>query len=118
MDNRLQKAVEFANYKQTLNNQLHKLRIKAEGTLMFAEAGGKFTINQQLICFLDYLVRNGYTEATLLDDNNTPVSIKDTALFLKKITTLYFEVTNDYFRESQIIKQSRSVKSILDIKEV
>ena len=118
MDDRLQNAIAFANYKQTLNNQLHKLKTKAEGTLMVAEAGGKFSINQQLICFLDYLVRNGYSEATLLDDNKSPVSIKDTAAFLQKITNLYFEVTNDYFRESQIIKQSRSVKSILDIKDV
>ncbi len=118
MDERLQRTIEFANYKQTLNNQLHKLRIQAEGTLMFAEAGGKFTIGQQLICFLDYLVRNGYTEVTLLDDNKSPIHIANTEEFLKKITTRYFEVTNDYFRESQMIKKARSVKSILDIKDV
>lgn len=117
MESRLQQALEFANYKQTLNNQLHKLRIKAEGELLLAEAGGKFTINQQLICFLDYLVRGGYSSATLLDDNKTAVHIADTDAFLKKITTRYFEVTNDYFRESQVIKKARNVKSILDIKE-
>ena len=113
----LQQALEFANYRQTLNNQLHKAKVKAEGMLMFAEAGGKFTINPQLICFLDYLVRCGYTQASVLDDNKSPVQILDTADFLKKITTRYFEVTNDYLQESQSIKKSRSVKSILDIKE-
>lgn len=117
MDNQLQHALEFANYKQTLNNQLHKLRIKAEGELLIAEAGGKFSINQHLICFLDYLVREGYSSATLLDDNKSAIHIPDTTAFLKKITTRYFEVTNDYFRESQIIKKARNVKSILDIKE-
>lgn len=116
MEDRLQQALTFANYKQTLNNQLHKLKIKAEGQLMFAEAGGKFTINQELICFFDYLSRSGLKEATVLDDNKSPVMIVNTADFLKKITTRYFEVTNDYLQEAKTIKKSRDVKSILDLK--
>lgn len=116
MEDRLQQALAFANYKQTLNNQLHKSRIRAEGQLMFAEAGGKFTINQELICFFDYLTRTGLKEATVLDDNKSPVAIVDTSAFLKKITTRYFEVTNDYLQEAKTIKKSRDVKSILDLK--
>lgn len=116
MEDRLQQALAFANYKQTLNNQLHKSKIKAEGQLMFAEAGGKFTINQELICFFDYLTRTGLKEATVLDDNKSPILISDTAEFLKKITARYFEVTNDYLQEAKLIKKSRDVKSILDIK--
>ncbi len=118
MEERLQQALEFANYKQTLNNQLHKLKIKTEGMLLFSEAGGKFTINQTLICFVDYLVRNNRDNATILDDNNSPIQIEDTQAFLKKITDRYFEVTNDYHRDTQAIKKMRNVKSILDIKEV
>ena len=117
MEERLQQALEFANYKQTLNNQLHKLKIKTEGLLLLSEAGGKFTINQTLICFVDLLVRTDRNNATILDDNNSPIQIADTTLFLKKITDRYFEVTNDYLRESQSIKKMRNVKSILDIKE-
>lgn len=118
MEERLQKALDFVNYTQTLSNQLHKLKIKTEGMLLIAEGGGKFTINQQLICFLDYIIRSGMTEVTLLDDNKSPVYIADAAAFLQKITIRYFEVTNDYYRESQLIKKSRSVKSILDIKDL
>lgn len=117
MEDRLKQALEFANYKQTLNNQLQKLKIRSEGTLMYAESGGKFSIKQELICFLDYLIREGFTEATLLDDNNSPIFIADTKDFLKKITTRYFEVTTDYLQESRIIKKQRNTKSILDIKE-
>lgn len=118
MEDRLQQAIEFANYKQTLNNQLHKARIRAEGLLLFAENGGKFTINQQLICFVDYLVRQEYSESTLIDDNKLPVHIADTAAFLEKITARYFEVTNDFLKESQLIKKSRNVKSILDLEDI
>jgi hypothetical protein len=115
MDERLQQALEFANYRQTLNNQLHKSKIKAEGMLIYAEAGGKFTINQQLLCFVDLLIRNGQTSAILFDDNMSPIQIANTEYFLKTLMTRYAEVTNDYFTEAQLIKKSRSVKSILDI---
>jgi len=118
MEERLQQALEFANYRQTLNNQLQKLKIRAEGMLIFAKNGGSFTINRELICFLDYLSTKKVTEATLLDDNNIPVLISDVSEFLEEITGRYFEVTTDYLKEYQSIRKSRNVKSILDIKEV
>lgn len=118
MDEKLQQALEFANYRQTLNNQLHKLKLKTESMFIIAEAAGKFTISQELICFVDYAIRSGHTEITLLDDNKSPVHITDTAAFLKKITDRYFEVTADYFSEAQIIKKSRSVKSVLSLKDI
>lgn len=117
MEERLQKALEFANYRQTLNNQLQKLKIRSEGNLIFAKNGGSFTISKELIGFLDYLERSGVKDAVLLDDNNTPVSITDISEFLKDITKRYFEVTADYLKEYQEIRKARSVKSILDIKD-
>lgn len=117
MEERLQKALEFANYRQTLNNQLQKLKIRSEGMLIFAKNGGSFTVNRELIGFLDYLNREGIKDAALLDDNNIPVLISDIPEFLKEVTERYFEVTNDYLREYQEIRKSRSVRSILDLKD-
>ncbi len=115
MEERLQKALEFANYRQTLSNQLHKSRIKAEGLLVFAKNGGTFKVNQELICFLDYLERSGITDVALMDSNNVPVQINDVSEFLKEVTSRYFEVTNDYLKEYHTIRKARNVKSILDI---
>lgn len=117
MEERLQKALEFANYRQTLNNQLHKIKIRAEGLLIFAKNGGNFIVNQELICFLDYLTRTGITEANILDSNNIPVQIVDVNEFLKEITRRYFEVTEDYLDEYQSIRKLRNVKSIVGLKE-
>lgn len=116
MDERLQQALDFANYKQTLTNQLHILKLKADGSLIYAESGGKFTINQQLICFVDYLVRAGQVQAILLDDNKLPINIANISTFLEKITKRYTEVTADYYAESQNLKKARSVKALLGIK--
>jgi hypothetical protein len=33
------------------------------------------------------------------------------------VTGRYFEVTNDYSQEYQLIKKSRNVKSVLDLKD-
>lgn len=116
-DSRLSQALEFANYRQTLNNQLQKTKIKTEGALTISKNGGIFKIDQQLICFLDYISRIGVKTATLLDNNNSPINVDDIESFLKEITVLYFEITNDYFIECQQIKKARSVKSVLQIND-
>lgn len=117
MDERLQKALEFANYRQTLNTRLHKIKIRSEGLLMFAKNGGNFVINHELICFLDYLARSGLADTVILDSNNIPIKITDTTEFLNEVTRRYFEVTNDYLNEYQLIRTKRNVTSIIDIKE-
>lgn len=118
MEERLEKALEFTNYRQTLNNQLHKIKVRAEASLLISEAGGKFTINPELMAYVDLLIRQGYEDATLLDDNKYPVHIEDTKAFLNKMLGLYHEVVNDYFQEASALKKARNVKSILGIKEL
>lgn len=117
MEERLQKALEFSNYRLTLNNQLHKARTRAESLLTIAKNGGTFKINQEFICFLDFLVRQEKVKAIILDSNKIPVEILDVSAFLEEITVRYFEVTNDYLQEYHQVGKSRSVKSVLDIKD-
>jgi hypothetical protein len=117
MEERLAKALEFANYRQTLNVQLQRIKLKTEGLLILAKNGGSFQVSQELICFLDYLNRTGVSEANLLDRNNVPIQISNISDFLKEVTTRYFEVTNDYLKEYQVIRTARNVKSIIDLKD-
>ena len=117
MEERLEQALAFSNYRQTLNNQLQKIKIRTEGLLIIAKNGGSFTINYDLISFLNYLRDSEISTVVLLDDNNIPVQITDVGEFLKEITRRYLEVTDDYYREYQEIRKSRNVKSILDIKD-
>lgn len=115
MEERLEKALAFSNYRQTLNSQFQKLKIKTQGLLIFAKNGGSFTISPELICFLDYIERSGATKTILLDDNNLPVAIEDVPEFLKEILRRYNSVTSDYYLEYQEIRKARNVKSILNI---
>jgi hypothetical protein len=115
MDEKLQKALEFSNYRQTLNNQLRQLKVRTQSQLIFAKNGGSFTINRELICFFNYIISKELQEITVLDDNEIPIQITNPKEFLDEITIRYFEVTNDYFIDYQQIKKSRSVKSIVDL---
>ena len=53
MSERLTKALEFANYRLTLNNQLVSLRSKLKTKLIYSINGGTFTISRELITFVD-----------------------------------------------------------------
>ena len=117
MDEKLQKALEFANYRQTLNNQLRQLKVRTQSQLIFAKNGGSFTIDRELICFFEYIVSKKLKDVTVLDDAETPIQIINPKEFLEEITLRYFEVTSDYFRDFQQIKKSRSVKSIVNLED-
>ena len=113
MTEKYQKALEFANYRQTLNNQLRSSQIRMESQLIHSIDGGAFVIDQTLICFTDMLVRQGQKEVVLLDKNNLPVKIKDIVSFKEAITTKYFEVTNDFLIDYETIRKARSVSSLI-----
>lgn len=115
MDEKLEKALEFSNYRQTLNNQIRQLKVRTQSQLIFAKNGGSFSINRELICFFNYIVSKKLKEVTILDDNEIPIQITNSLEFLDEITAKYFEVTNDYFNDYQEIKKARNVKSIINL---
>lgn len=117
MEERLEKALEFANYRQTLNNQIQKLKIRSEGMLTVAKNGGNFTIDRDLIAFLDFLNRSNIESSILVDNNDLPILIEDIPTFLNEVMKRYTEVTTDYYKEYQLLRKARNVKSILDLKD-
>lgn len=114
MSEKLTKALEFANYRSTLNNQRAILIAKAESLLSYSIDGGTFTIDPGLISFVKLLKDEGMETAVLIDiyDNPISVNLED---FYTEILSRYVEATNAYHREYSELSKSRSVKSILDI---
>lgn len=115
MDIRLEKALEFANYMNTLNNQKRILKEKfLENTVHYLN-GGKFTITKELINFCNTLVHNNQTEVILLDDNDTPVQIDDLQNFFQNLIDIYVQNTNSYFSEYTKLKNNRFPKGLVDL---
>jgi hypothetical protein len=111
---KLQTALEFSNYRQTLNNQKEVLKAKTESLLSYSINGGTFTIDRELITFVKTLIDDKHTDAVLLDIYMHPIAV-DLPNFYSEIMSRYFEVTNDYYVEYEKIKKARKVSSVLDL---
>jgi len=108
-DQRLENALEFANYRATLANQKAKLKDRCEAQLNYAYNGGIFHISESLISFVDSFYRQGKKSMIMLDSNKTPVDIEDVQEFYNQITTRWFESVNEYHRQNK-----RKVHTLID----
>ena len=110
MDNRLEQALEYANYKVTVFQQKQNLKLRLDQLLTYAHNGGIFKISENLISFVDALVRREVIEVVLIDSRGNPVKITDLVTFQDEIFSLYFEATNEYHAEHEKLRKARSVK--------
>ena len=86
MSSKLTKALEFANYRRTLNVQHNNLKAKVQTLLSYSINGGTFQIDQILISFVKTLLDQEHTEAVLLDIYNNPIKV-ELEEFLEEITS-------------------------------
>lgn len=114
MDDRLTKALEYSNYKVTVFRQKQNLKLRLENLLTYAYNGGMFKISQELISFIDALLRKEVNEVVLVDSRENPVKINDLQDFYDTILGLYFEATNEYHLEYEKLRKARSVKQATD----
>jgi hypothetical protein len=112
MDKRLEKALEFANFNVTLNNQKRILKEKYKEDLIFYHAGSKFTVDHQLINFVSHMFDSNQDSIVLIDDNDIPTEVV-TATFLEEIKNIYFTASNRYFTEYSKLTKNRSVSGLL-----
>ena len=113
MDERLEKALEFSNYLVTLSNQQRVLKEKFLSSCVFYTNGGSFTVSKELINFAHLLTTYPNKEVILVDDNNTPIQIKDITQFFSDIFNLYNKAVSSYYTEYTKLKQKRSVESLV-----
>ena len=116
MSTRLTKALEFANYRVTINNQQAQLKAKTQNLLSYSINGGTFTIDIPLITFCKQLLDEGQKQVVLLDIYKNPIQI-EVESFYEEIQSRYFEVTNDYYAEYEKLRKARKVHKILGLNE-
>lgn len=115
MDERLSKALEFSNYMVTLNNQKRVLKEKFREQTVYYHLGGQFTVTKDLITFVNMLVERGNTEdIVLVDDNETPIMVKDLEEFLSELMDTYFTAANEYHAEYEKLRKNRSVEKLIE----
>jgi hypothetical protein len=115
MDDRLSKALEFSNYRQTLAIQRKTLKEKTDAKLTYGYNGGLFKIDKELILFLEFLISIGRAEnIPIIDNNNNPILIDNVEKFKEEVIERYFTAVFEYYSEYQKIKESRSIGVLID----
>lgn len=115
--NKLSKALEFANYRTTLNIQHNNMKARVQTVLNYSVNGGTFKITHELISFVNLLLQRELTESVLLDVYNNPIHIDNLEDFLEELLSRYFEAVNEYYADYSKLRKSRKVHKLLDLDE-
>jgi hypothetical protein len=110
MDDRLQRAIEFANYRVSLFNSKENIKLKVDTMLTHAVNGGIFKATVDLINFTKLVIDLGHDYVVLIDINGNPIEITNVTEFHSEILSKYFEATNYYNIEYRKLKQARTVR--------
>lgn len=115
MDEKLEKAIQTANYMATLTNQRKLALEEFNQSLIYYFGGASFTATPNLISFLKMLIDNGNTSAVVLDDNSIPVKIEDLSEFYNNILSIYGEASLIYYVKYTELKKKRKIEDLVSL---
>jgi hypothetical protein len=116
MDDRLKKALDFANYRQTFAIQRKTLKETTDAELTYGCNGGIFKIDRTLLNFVQLLIDQGRCDnVPLIDANDNPILIINLEEFRDEIFDRYFSTTYKYLELYSALKKSRSVEKLVDL---
>lgn len=113
MDEKLSKALDFANYTRTFEDQKTQIKEKYFDSLVYFYNGGQFTVDKTLVTFVS-LLNSKQESAILIDDNDNPLKIDNLQDFLDAILDLYFQSSNAYFTKLTELKTKRSIEKLVE----
>lgn len=115
MEEEYKKALDFANYRQTLSIQRKTLKEKVDANLTYGYNGGIFKIDRELLNFVEMLIYKDRSEnVVILDANENPILVENLVDFREEVFDRYFNATFEYYEEYQKIKKARSVESLVE----
>ena len=114
MDESLAKALEFSNYRSTIENQKRNLRSRVDSLQTITYNNGTFIADKSTISFVSTLVNLGNTEIIIVDERKNPIEILDPGDFLTTLVEAYNSSMNEFLAESKKLAKARSIKKIMD----
>jgi len=114
MDDKLEKALDFSNYRQTLYNQQQTLKAKVINELLLTYQESIFKATPELIGLIKTIVDFNYPTVIIDDINENPVNIKNPAEFLENLIATYSKAKNSHYIGYAKIKKARSVKKLVN----
>lgn len=114
MDERLERALEFANYRITLSNQKRNIRTRMQILQTVHYANGSFIADPSTIGFINALITTGKKSSIVIDTKDSPIQIDDLSEFLDILIEAYTEASNEYKVQIDKINKARNIKKLMD----
>lgn len=119
MDQRLKEALEFSQFRTTLQVLKTNLKNKAENQMTVSFKGGLFRADQTLIGFVSGLKLQGINQYVILDQNEIPIQIEDIEEFFDILIGANKQAMNQWYAEYSQLRTSRNVVKLtgVDVEE-
>lgn len=114
MDERLERALDFANYRMTLGNQRRNVRTRMHILQTVHYKSGTFIADASTIGLINALIQNNKTSAVVVDTRDNPVEIEDLKDFQDVLVSAYTESSNEYKIQIEKINKARNIKKLMD----
>lgn len=115
MDDRLNNALVFANYRLTLQVQRQNIEARVAAALLFSHQGAIFKTTTALIAFADYKVRNANAPMYVDDQSGNTIKIDSPEDFLKQASDTYDSAMALKQAEQQKLKSARTTAKVVGL---
>jgi dTDP-4-dehydrorhamnose reductase len=115
MDERLEQALEQANYSVTVQNQKKNFQRRFNEACVYALNGGTFVANHELIAFVHALVATGREDGIVIDQRGNPIEITDLASFADDLIETYTEAANELHFNIEGLKKARRTGKVVGL---
>jgi len=114
MDKRLEKALEFSNFRMILLTRQENLKVLMNNKLILNYGGGLFKVSPELISFIGIILLHKHKDIIIIDTNDIPILIEDLNEFAKKAVDKYTKAVTQYYNSYQKLNEAREIRKVID----
>ena len=113
MDTRLEKALEFSNFRMILATRQENLKLLMNNKTMLNYEGGLFKVDKELITFVEVIMVTE-KEFIFIDTNDIPIKITNLGDFRDKLIEQYKKALEQYYQSYQKLSEARNIRKVID----
>lgn len=113
MNDRLEKALDFANFRMILSTRQKNLKKLFDNKLLFHYDSGIFKAVPEFLTFID-TIRKTEESFIFIDQNDTPILIEDLKAFYQEALDKYKTSLSQYYESYQKLTEARDIRKALD----
>jgi hypothetical protein len=114
MDKRLEKALDFSNFRMILATRQENLKLLMNNKLMLTYGGGLFKIDKEVISFIVALMIRKEKKFIFIDRNDIPIEITNLKEFYEEAIEKYRKALQQYHQSYKKLSEVREMRKVID----